>query len=171
MPYKPKGRDTAVKGATLALQGTVRIAHMRSIMAVGIGLLLALALGLLVVQGIFAPVFTRIYGLERTGPAALPLVLLVFAAAFSFYFGGMAASYKAPFRHRLHGVLVVPAAFVLGSALNFALGKGLLPGVDGAWAVGLVLVVLVVSAAASYVGAKRGEAIYAHNQKVARRRR
>ena len=83
----------------------------------------------------------------------------------------MAASYKAPFRHRLHGVLVVPAAFVLGSALNLALGKGFLPGVDGAWAVGLVFVVLVVSAAASYVGAKRGEAIYAHNQKVARRRR
>ena len=168
MPYKPKGRGTAVNPAT---QGTVRIASMRSIMAVGIGLLLALALGLLVVQGIFAPVFTRIYGLERAGPASLPLVLLVFAAAFSFYFGGMAASYKAPSRHRLHGVLVVPAAFVLGSALNLALGKGFLPGVDGAWAVGLVLVVLVVSAAASYVGAKRGEAIYAHNQKVARRRR
>jgi hypothetical protein len=144
---------------------------MRSIMAVGIGLLLALALGLLVVQGIFAPVFTRIYGLERQGPAALPLVLLVFAAAFSFYFGGMAASYKAPTRHRLHGILVVPAAFVLSSALNLALGKGFLPGVDGAPAMGLAVVFLVVSFAASYVGARRGEALYAHNQKVARRRR
>ncbi len=140
-------------------------------MAVGIGLLLALALGLLVVQGIFAPVFTRIYGLEREGPAALPLVLLVFAAAFSFYFGGMAASYKAPFKHRLHGVLVVPTAFVLSSALNLALGKGFLPGVDGAWAIGLVVVFIVVSAAASYVGAHRGEALYAHNQSVARRRK
>src|SRR5215213_8788818 len=69
---------------------------MRSIMAVGIGLLLALVLGLLVVQGIFAPVLTRLFGLERAGPATLPLVLLLFAAAFSFYFGGMAASYKAP---------------------------------------------------------------------------
>ena len=147
------------------------MAFMRSIMAVGIGLLLSLALGLLVVQGIFAPVFTRIYGLEREGPAALPLVLLVFAAAFSFYFGGMAASYKAPFKHRLHGVLVVPTAFVLSSALNLALGKGFLPGVDGAWAIGLVVVFIVVSAAASYVGAHRGEALYAHNQKVARRRR
>jgi len=144
---------------------------MRSIMAVGIGLLLALAIGLLVVQGILAPVFTRIYGLERQGPATLPLVLLVFAAAFSFYFGGMAASYKAPFLHRLHGVLVVPAAFVLSSALNLALGNGFLPGVDGAIAVGLVVVFFVVSTAASYVGALRGEAIYAHNQKVARRRR
>src|SRR5215210_2794202 len=144
---------------------------MRSIMAVGIGLLLALVLGVLVVQGIFAPVLTRLFGLERAGPATLPLVLLVFAAAFSFYFGGMAASYKAPFRHRLHGVLVVPTAFVLSSALNLALGKGLLPGVEGAPAVGLMIVFLLVSTAASYVGAKRGEAIYAHNQKVGRRLR
>jgi hypothetical protein len=140
-------------------------------MAVGIGLLLALALGLLVVQGIFAPVFTRIYGLERTGPTSLPLVLLVFAAAFSFYFGGMAASYKAPSRHRLHGVLVVPAAFVLGSVINLASGKGFLPGVDGTWGVGLVVVILVISAAASFVGAKRGAELYAHNQRVERRRR
>jgi hypothetical protein len=144
---------------------------MRSIMAVGIGLLLALAIGLLVVQGILAPVFTRIYGLERQGPAALPLVLLVFSSAFSFYFGGMAASYKAPSLHRLHGVLVVPAAFVVSVALNLALGKGFLPGVQGTWALVLVVVFLVVSAAASYVGAHRGEAIHAHNQKVARRRR
>ena len=129
-------------------------------MAVGIGLLLALAVGLLVVQGILAPVFTRIFGLEREGPATLPLALLVFAAAFSFYFGGMAASYKAPFRHRLHGVLIVPVAFVLSSALNLALGKGFLPGVDGPWALGLVIVFLVASTAASYLGAHRGEAIF-----------
>ncbi|CAN5125577.1 hypothetical protein BH24ACT17_BH24ACT17_05710 [soil metagenome] len=140
-------------------------------MAVGIGLLLALALGLLVAQGIFAPVLKRFFGLERTGPAVLPLVLLVFAAAFSFYFGGMAASYKAPSRHRLHGILVVPVAFVLSLVLNLVLGKGVLPGVDGAWAAGLVVVFLVVSGAAAYVGAHRGETLYAHNQKVARRRR
>ena len=140
-------------------------------MAVGIGLLLALALGLLVVQGIFAPVLTRFFGLERAGPAALPLVLLVFAAAFSFYFGGMAASYKAPFLHRLHGVMVVPVAFVLSLVLNLALGKGFLPGVDGAWTAGLAVVFLVVSGAASYVGANRGETLHTHNQKVARRRR
>jgi hypothetical protein len=140
-------------------------------MAVGIGVLLALAISLLVVLGIFAPVLTTFVGWERSGPEALPLVLLVFGAAFSFYFGGMAASYKAPFRHRLHGVLVVPAAFVLSSAIDLVLGKGFLPGVDGGWALGLVVVFLVVSAAASYVGAQRGEAIYAHNQKVARRRR
>jgi hypothetical protein len=144
---------------------------MRSIMAVGIGVLLALVLGLLVVQGIFAPIFTRFFGLERSGPAALPVVLLVFAAAFSFYFGGMAASYKAPSMHRLHGVLVVPAAFILSTGLNLLTGKGFLPGVDGAGAVVLAVVFLAVSAAASYVGAHRGEALYAHNQKVARRRK
>jgi hypothetical protein len=55
--------------------------------------------------------------------------------------------------------------------LNLVLSKGFLPGVNGAWAVGLVAIFLVVSFAASYVGALRGEALYAHNQKVARRHR
>ena len=45
---------------------------MKSVMAVGIGVLLALAIGLLVVQGILAPLFTRFFGLERTGPESLP---------------------------------------------------------------------------------------------------
>jgi uncharacterized membrane protein len=144
---------------------------MRSIVAVGIGVLLALVLGLLLVQGIFAPVFTRFFGMERTGPEALPVVFLIFAAAFSFYFGGMAASYKAPSRHRLHGVLVVPAAFFLSTGLNLLTGKGFLPGVDGTGAVALVAVFLAVSAAASFVGAHRGEALYVHNKKVAQRLR
>lgn len=142
---------------------------MRSLVAVGIGMLLALALGLLVVQGIIAPVFTRFFGLERTGPAALPLVLLVFAAAFSFYFGGMAASYKAPSRHLLHGILVVPAAFVLSLGINLALGRGFLPGAVDAGTILLVLVFLAVSAVASYVGARRGATLYAHNQKLKQR--
>ncbi len=144
---------------------------MKSVMAVGIGVLLALAIGLLVVQGILAPVFTRFFGLERSGPAALPLILLLFASAFSFYFGGMAASYKAPSRHALHGVLVVPVAFALASALNLALGKGFLPGIEDAGALLLVLVFLLVSAAASYVGSKRGAEIYAHNRRVEHLRR
>jgi hypothetical protein len=169
--YKRNGQAVNVNPTTLVRWGTARINLMRSIMAVGIGLLLALVLGLLVVQGIFAPVLTRFFGLERAGPTSLPLVLLVFAAAFSFYFGGMAASYKAPSRHRLHGVLVVPLAFALSLVLNLVLGKGFLPGVDGAWAAGLAAIFLVVSGAASYVGAIRGEALYAQNQKVARRRR
>ncbi len=83
----------------------------------------------------------------------------------------MAASYKAPSRHLLHGVLVVPAAFVLSSGLNLVLGKGFLPGVGGAGTLGLVVVFLLVSSAASYVGGKRGAELYAHNQQVERRRR
>ena len=134
-------------------------------------MLLALAVGLLVVQGILAPVFTRFFGLERAGPEALPLVLLLFASAFSFYFGGMAASYKAPSRHILHGVLVVPIAFILATALNLVLGKGILPGIQGIGAFLLATAFLLTSTAASYVGGKRGAAIYAHNQKVEQLRR
>ena len=144
---------------------------MKSVMAVGIGVLLALAIGLLVVQGILAPVFTRFFGLERSGPAILPLLLLVFASVFSFYFGGMAASYKAPSRHVLHGMMVVPAAFVLASALNLALGRGFLPGIEGAGAGLLEVLFLVASVAASYVGSKRGAEIYTHNQRGERLRR
>jgi uncharacterized BrkB/YihY/UPF0761 family membrane protein len=150
---------------------TVRIIPMKSVIAVGIGLLLALAIGLLVVQGILAPVFTTFFGLERSGPDALPLILLVFASAFSFYFGGMAASYKAPSRNVLHGILVVPAAFVLASALNLALGNGLLPGIEGARRGLLEVLFLLASVAASYVGSKRGAEIYAHNRRVEQLRR
>ena len=144
---------------------------MKSVKAVGIGVLLALAIGLLVVQGIIAPVFTRFFGMERTGPDTLPLILLLFASAFSFYFGGMAASYKAPTRHVLHGVLVVPTAFVLASALNLVLGRGPLPGIQGAGGLFLVVAFILISTAASYVGGRRGAEIYAHNQKVERLRR
>jgi hypothetical protein len=144
---------------------------MKSVMAVGIGMLLALAIGLLVVQGIIAPLFTRFFGLERTGPEALPLILLLFASAFAFYFGGMAASYKAPSRHILHGVLVVPTAFVLASVMNLVLGKGLLPGIQGTAPLFLATAFLLTSAAASYIGGKRGAEIYAHNQKVEQLRR
>ena len=144
---------------------------MKSIMAVGIGELLALAIGLLVVQGILAPLFTRFLGLERTGPEALPLILLLFASAFSFYFGGMAASYKAPSRHILHGVSVVPVAFILATAANLALGKGVLPGIQGTATLLLATAFLLASTAASYVGSKRGAEIYAHNQRVENLRR
>ena len=134
---------------------TARIIRMRSIMAVGIGLLLALVLGLLVVQGIFAPVLTRLFGLERAGPGSPP-ARLARLRRLLVLLRGMAASYKAPSRHRLHGVLVVPVAFVLSLVLNLVLGKGFLPGVDGAWAVGLVAIFLIVSCAASYVGRSAG---------------
>jgi hypothetical protein len=144
---------------------------MRSVTAVGLGVLIALAIGLLVVFGILAPVFTRFFGLELAGSTALPITLMVFADAFSFYFGGMAASYRAPARRRLHGTLVAPAAFVLSPAINLATGKGMFPGLETAGAIVLAAVFLAVSFAASYVGARRGETLHAYNQKLARRRR
>jgi peptidoglycan/LPS O-acetylase OafA/YrhL len=143
---------------------------MRSVTAVGLGVLVALALGLLVVFGILAPVFTRFFGLELAGSTAVPTTLMVFAAAFSFYFGGMAASYRAPGRRRLHGTLVAPVAFLLSPAINLSTGEGMFPGLDTAGPILLAAVFLVVSFAASYVGARRGETLYAYNQKLARRR-
>ncbi len=83
----------------------------------------------------------------------------------------MISAYRAPNRRRLHGILVVPAAFVLSTLLNLVTGEGLLPGLDGARGVLLAGVFLLVSVAASYVGARRGETLYAQTQKVARRRR
>src|SRR5215210_9390611 len=130
---------------------------MRSVTAVGLGVLIALAIGLLVVFGILAPVFTRVFGLEVGGSMALPTVLLVFADAFSFYFGGMAASYRAPSRRRLHGTLVAPVAFAISPAINVASGEGMFPGLDTREAVLLAAVFLAVSFGAAYVGARRGE--------------
>jgi hypothetical protein len=144
---------------------------MKSVTAVGLGVLIALALGLLVVFGILAPVFTRFFGLELAGSTAVPITLMAFADAFSFYFGGMAASYRAPVRRRLHGTLVAPAAFVISPAINLATGRGLFPGLDTAGTFWLAAGFLAVSFAASYVGARRGEALYAYHQKFARRSR
>ncbi len=135
-----------------------------------LGVLVALAIGLLVAFGIFAPVFTRFFGMEIATSTAVPTAMLVFAAAFSFYFGGMAASYRAPARRRLHGTLVAPAAFVVSPAINLAAGQGMFPGVDSAVSVLLVAICFAVSLAAAYVGSRRGETLYAYNQRMARRR-
>src|SRR5215210_502912 len=143
---------------------------MRSIAAVALGVLVALVIGLLVVFGIFAPVFTAFFGMEIAASTAVPTAMLVFAAAFSFYFGGMAASYRAPSRRRLHGAVVAPAAFVVSPAVNLATGHGMFPGVASAVTVTLMVAFLAVSVGAAYVGARRGEALYAHNRRVSERR-
>jgi hypothetical protein len=143
---------------------------MRSVNTVGLGVLLALLIGLLLVFGILAPILTRFFGLELVGSTALPTSLLVFATAFSFYFGGMAASYRAPARRRLHGVLVAPAAFVISPLINLATGHGLFPGVNNTVTVVLVAAFFAVSLIAAYVGSRRGESLYAYNQRVSRRR-
>jgi len=146
---------------------------MRSLVAVGVGMLLALLLALLVVGGILAPVLSAVFGLEVDRSSAVPVILplLLFVAAFSFYFGGMISAYKAPARRRLHAVLVVPTAFVLSAVLNLATGEGLLPGLDDARGGVLASGFLLVSVAASFVGGRRGEELYVQTQKAARRRR
>lgn len=146
---------------------------MRSLVAVGVGMLLALLLALLVVGGILAPVLSAVFGLEVDRSSAVPVILplLLFVAGFSFYFGGMIAAFKAPSRRRLHAVLVVPTAFVLSAGLNLATGEGLLPGLDGARGGALAAGFLLVSVAASFVGGRRGEGLYVQTQRAARRRR
>lgn len=142
---------------------------MKSVTAVGLGVLIALVVGLLVVFGILAPVFTSFFGLEFAGSTALPITLMVFADAFAFYFGGMAASYRAPSRRRLHGVLVAPAAFLISPVINVLSGQGLFPGMESTVTAALVVAFLAVSVGAAYVGSRRGESLYAYNQRVSRR--
>ena len=132
----------------------------------GLGVLIALTLGILVVFGILAPVFTRLVGLELAGSTTVPITLMAFADAFSFYFGGMAASYRAPAQRRLHGTLVAPVAFAISPAINLASGKGMFPELDTGGAVLLAAVFLAVSFGAAYVGARRGEALYVYNRKL-----
>jgi len=148
----------------------------KSVGAVLLGILLALGIGALEVFGIVAPVFTSFLSPELAS-TALPAVVLVFAAAFAFYFGGMLASYRAPARRRLHGVMVGVASFAISPLVN--LGASVV--VDGndpfanlrtPGALLFTGVVFVAVLVASYVGARRGETLYAHNQAfICRQRR
>ena len=149
---------------------------MKSFGAVLIGILLALGLGALVVFGIVAPLFEFLFGSELIS-TALPAVVMVFAAAFAFYFGGMVASYKAPKRRRLHGVMVGVASFAISPLANLGASALSASGTDpfvnlrtpGALLFTGVLFVAIL--AASYVGARRGEELYAYNQAYIRRRK
>jgi len=159
-----------VKPATRAGGGACyNSSVIKSIAAVGLGVLISLVIGLLVVFGIFEPVFTRFLGMEIATSTAVPTAMLVFAAAFAFYFGGMAASYRAPSRRRLHGVLVAPAAFVISPLINLLSGQGLFPGMDSVVNAALAAAFLAVSVGAAYVGSRRGESLYAYNRRVSRR--
>lgn len=148
---------------------------MKSVGAVLIGILLALGIGALVIFGIAAPVFTRFFG-SQLATTALPAVIVLFAAAFAFYFGGMVASYKAPSHRRLHGVMVGVASFAISPAVNLAAAAVGVRGSDpfanlrtpGALLFTGVLFVVVL--AATYVGARRGETLYIHNQRFIRAR-
>lgn len=133
-------------------------------------MLLAFAIVLLIVFGVFAPVLSEVFRVEPSRASIgvfAPLLLLV--CAFAFYFGGMAAAYKAPKRRQLHGLLVAPTAFVISTAINVAMGRGPFPGYDTAWISLLAILFFAVSVLASFVGARRGEALYMYNDRVMRR--
>lgn len=143
---------------------------MRSIAAIGVGMLLAFAVVLLVVFGVFAPVLSELFQVQPTRASLgvfAPLLLLVCGLA--FYFGGMAAAYKAPHRRVLHGILVAPTAFAISTVINVVMGRGPFPGYDSVGLSLLAVLFFAVSMAASYVGARRGETLYAHNARVMRR--
>jgi hypothetical protein len=143
---------------------------MRSVAAVGVGMLLAFAIVLLIVFGVFAPVLSELFRVEPTRSSlGVFAPLLLFVCAFAFYFGGMAAAYKAPSRRRLHGLLIAPTAFVISTAINVLVGRGPFPGYDSVGISLLAILFFAVSVGASYVGARRGEALFIHNDRAMRR--
>ena len=147
-----------------------KILIMRSVLAVGGGMLVAFVLVLLIVFGILAPVLSWLFQLEPSAAAVRNFApILLFVCGLSFYFGGMAAAFKAPDRHRLHGTLVVPAAFVISPTVNLLVGKTPFPGIDSVGSILLAAAFLAASVAAAYVGARRGQALQAHNENVLRR--
>ena len=125
------------------------------------------------VFGIVWPVFEAFFGRELAS-TALPVGIVVFAAAFAFYYGGMIAAYKAPYRRRLHGVIVGFTSFAVSPLLN--LGASAIatntndPFVNLRTPAAMLItgVLFVAVLAASYVGARRGESFHAHNEKVTR---
>ena len=128
-------------------------------------------ISILVVFGILAPVLTAIFGLKPSQSVVTQFApLLVFVAAFAFYFGGMAAGYKAPIQRRLHGVAVALLLFVLSPALNFIAGREPFPQFHTTGTTVLALVLLAVSLAAAYVGAARGATLWAVNEEHNRKR-
>jgi hypothetical protein len=149
---------------------------IKSIGVVLVGILLALGIGALTIFGIVAPVFTRFLGPELVS-TALPAVVMVFAAAFAFYFGGMYASYKAPSRRRIHGVMVGMTSFAISPLFNLGAsavaggGNDPFANLHTPGALLLTAVLFVAVLVASYVGARRGEALYAYNQSFIRRQR
>lgn len=149
---------------------------MKSVRAVLWGNLLALGIGALVVFGIVWPVFEFFFG-SGIASTSLPVVVVVCASAFSYFWGGMLASYKAPSHRRLHGVLVGMTAFLISPAVNLissvtsARASDPFANLRTPGALMLTAVLLVVVFTASYIGARRGEVLHAHNQTVIRKQK
>jgi putative membrane protein (TIGR04086 family) len=148
---------------------------VQSVRAVLWGIFLAVGIGALVVFGIVWPVFEVLFSRELAS-TALPVGIVVFAAAFAFYYGGMIAAYKAPSRRRLHGVMVGVTSFAISPLLNLG-ASALVTNTNDPFAnlrtPGTVLVtgvIFVVILTASYVGGRRGKSLHVHNEKASRAR-
>ena len=144
---------------------------LKSFLAVVSGALISLVISLLVVFGILAPVLTAIFGLKPSQSVVTQFApLLIFVAAFAFYFGGMAAGYKASTHRRLHGIAVALLLFVLSPSLNLVAGRDPFPQFHTIGTTVLALVLLAVSLAAAYIGAGRGATFWAVNEEHNRKR-
>lgn len=142
---------------------------MRSTLSIVVGMLVAFVFILLIVFGILAPVLSWLFQIQPSASAVTtfaPILLVI--CGIGFYFGGMAASYKAPGRRLLHGTLVAPAAFLLSPAINLTLGKTLFPGLDSVGKILLAAAFLAASILAANIGARRGQTLYDHNERVMR---
>ena len=145
---------------------------MRSVAAIGVGMLVAFLLVLLILFGILAPVLSWLFQMQPTASAVKTFApLALFVCGLSFYFGGMAGAYKAPGRPLLHGTLVAPVAFMISPVINLLTGKTPFPGIDSVGTALLAVAFLAVSTATAHVGARRGHAIQVHNEGVLRRMR
>ena len=84
----------------------------------------------------------------------------------AFYFGGMLASYRAPARHTLCGVLVAILSFAVSLAVNFGTAvffethKDPLANLRTEGQILLTAVLFLVSVVAAYLGARRGKSVY-----------
>lgn len=136
-----------------------------------LGVLLALGIAVLVVFGIFWPIAMRFLDPSLAENTLFPSLFLILAAAFAFYWGGMISSYRAPGRRKLHGTLVAPVTFAISPVVNVLSGNGLFPGLDSPRATMFMLTILLVATGGAYIGARRGEALFAHNRKYIERRR
>ncbi len=137
---------------------------------------IALVLGILVLFGIFAPILTAFVGGRIAEVSVFTGVVLTFSVAFAFYFGGMAASYLAPARRVLHGVMVSVLSFAISLVVNFGAlilfdtTRDPIANLRSPTEILLTAVLVVVSVLASYIGARRGIGFYFHNQKRLRQR-
>lgn len=148
---------------------------MRSVVSILLGMFLALVIGAIVLLGILAPVFTVFMGMEGAGMSPITALTIAVAVGMAFYFGGMLASYRAPKLRKLHGVLVAVVSFAVSVLVNLASSAFLqtqqdpLANMKPGSGLLLTAALFAVSVAAAYVGARRGEGLYAYNLSVSRR--